>query len=483
MQWFEVDKVGLGKLLERKGKEFILYELVQNAWDENTKHVSVSLQREYKRQTYLLTVQDDNPDGFADLSHAFTIFAESSKKHDTQKRGRFNLGEKLVLALCEEASITSTKGSIIFNKKGRQRTNLTVSKGTVFTAKLKLEPDDEAAFEVAAHSLQPPKGITTIYNDRKIPSRDVVKAVDDVRLPTETTTPDGRLTRVTGTTTVEILNKNPGEQSTLYEMGIPVVEIDCRWHVNILQKVPLNMDRDNVTPAYLGRVRALVTEWMAEILSEEDANSVWVRDAVERHGDELSQSTVNKIVGLRFGEKRVAFDPSDPEANALAVTKGFTVVHGPQMSKAEWTAAKRVGAILPAGQVTPSPKPFHADGQPLKLLPEAKKTEGITRFIDFAVRLGKELLDCDVKVTVANDIGWRFNAAYGKGQLTVNVAALGYKWFDPLPHENAKVVQLLIHEFGHHYAGNHLSEEYHDALCNLGGRCTQLALTRPELFT
>jgi hypothetical protein len=32
--WFEVDKQGLAKILERKGKEFVLFELVQNAWDE-----------------------------------------------------------------------------------------------------------------------------------------------------------------------------------------------------------------------------------------------------------------------------------------------------------------------------------------------------------------------------------------------------------------------------------------------------------------
>jgi len=35
--WFEVDKQGLAKILERRGKEFALFELVQNAWDEREK--------------------------------------------------------------------------------------------------------------------------------------------------------------------------------------------------------------------------------------------------------------------------------------------------------------------------------------------------------------------------------------------------------------------------------------------------------------
>jgi len=32
------------------------------------------------------------------------------------------------------------------------------------------------------------------------------------------------------------------------------------------------------------------------------------------------------------------------------------------------------------------------------------------------------------------------------------------------------------------YSGNHLSDEFYDALCRLGGRLTQLALDKPEVF-
>ena len=81
MQWFAVDKRGLGKLLERKGKPFILYELVQNAWDENTTQVDVTLKRlKAGSDLTLLEVRDNNPTGFSDLSYAFTLFAESEKK-------------------------------------------------------------------------------------------------------------------------------------------------------------------------------------------------------------------------------------------------------------------------------------------------------------------------------------------------------------------------------------------------------------------
>src|SRR5690348_10305169 len=97
--WFEVDKRGLSKLLERRGKQFILHELLQNAWDEDVTDVNVNLRMLGNGHAELI-VEDNSPEGFKDLAHAFTLFAESDKKGNAEKRGRFNLGEKLVLALC-----------------------------------------------------------------------------------------------------------------------------------------------------------------------------------------------------------------------------------------------------------------------------------------------------------------------------------------------------------------------------------------------
>lgn len=59
----------------------------------------------------LLEVTDDSPEGFADLTHAYTLFAESAKKGDPLKRGPFNLGEKLVLAISDTVQIATTTGT------------------------------------------------------------------------------------------------------------------------------------------------------------------------------------------------------------------------------------------------------------------------------------------------------------------------------------------------------------------------------------
>jgi len=117
--WFEVDKEGLARLLERRGKHFAVLELLQNAWDQNVTQVSVRLEPIDGRPRAWLQVEDDDPEGFKDLSHVFTLFADSNKKADPGKRGRFNLGEKLVLAICDQATISTTKGTIHFEASAR----------------------------------------------------------------------------------------------------------------------------------------------------------------------------------------------------------------------------------------------------------------------------------------------------------------------------------------------------------------------------
>ena len=76
MEWFVIDKVGLAKLLERRGKSFAVLELIQNCWDQLVTLVSVRLEPVPNRALARLVVEGDDPQGFADLTHAYTMFAE-----------------------------------------------------------------------------------------------------------------------------------------------------------------------------------------------------------------------------------------------------------------------------------------------------------------------------------------------------------------------------------------------------------------------
>jgi hypothetical protein len=479
VNWFEVDRAGLAKLLERRGKSFIVFELLQNAWDENTQRVDVELERLPNSPYARLTVTDDNPDGFLDLRDAFTLFAESKKKGDAEKRGRFNLGEKLVLAMSREATIRSTKGGVRFNEDGRSMLRKGTERGTVFEAEIKLTADELEDMLTAVRRLIVPPGITTRVNGVELTPRTPVASFEAV-LPTEIGDAEGVLRRSNRKARVNVYEPLEGEVGTLYEMGIPVVETGDRFLVDVMMKVPLNFDRDNVTPAYLAQVRALVLDATKDLLTTEDANATWVRDAMQSHGTELDVKTVDRMLELRFGEKRVAYDPGDLEANHRAVAEGYTLIHGRQLSSVEWEAARRAQAVLPAGRVTPTPRPFSPDGKPLRLLARENQGPEMREVVEHLETISERLLGKPVRVDIATDPTWPFAGAYGGGVMVLNAGKMGKAWFRS---DNLEAIHtLVLHELAHDKESNHLSDRFHDAICALGARLAVLALKEPELF-
>lgn len=153
------------------------------------------------------------------------------------------------------------------------------------------------------------------------------------------------------------------------------------------------------------------------------------------------------------------------------------------MGAGEWANVKRAGVALPAGKVTPSPKPYSECGRPLKVIDPSKWTPGMHRVAECAKAIAREVMGVRLTVTMANDIAWPFGATYGRGgDLTLNVGRLGKAFFEGFPKNRVRVLGLLIHEFAHEMASNHLSSEYHEALCDLGAKVAALALDKPYLF-
>ena len=157
-RWFEADKAGLRqiaeRLVERRGFGILGAELYQNVMDTSATTCTITLERTKSRGCYALTCEDNDPVGFADLSHAYTVFAPSLKKHDPTKAGRFNLGEKIVLAFCREARIETTRGTVVFNGKGREeQPRRRRDVGTKFWAIIECAPErcDEFAANMRRH--------------------------------------------------------------------------------------------------------------------------------------------------------------------------------------------------------------------------------------------------------------------------------------------------------------------------------------------
>ena len=473
---FEVDRVGLRKLLARRGVEFAALELLQNSLDEKSTSIGITLSDTETRGTRQLRVVDDNPDGFADLRHAYTLFAESAKKANPEQRGRFNMGEKFVIAASTYAEVLTTTGCIIFDEKGRRRSKLTVPMGSVITVHLKMTHDDVSRTERAIRSVLVPAHVSVTFNYEQLPTRMPIHSFIET-MPTEIADEEGYLRPTKRETTISLYEPIGEEKPMLYEMGIPVVPVDCAWHVNVAQKCPLNSDRDNVTPSYLKRLHALVVNAMHEKLGDH-ATEAWVDHAME--SALVSNEAVTTVIAARYGENRVIRDPSDVEGTKLAMSKGYTIIEPGSFSRDAWETIRRSGSVLPAGQVTPSPKViFSADGEDVTY-PEEKWTAGMRRIVEFSEVFGARLLGKMVRVSILNDPR-SYAACYGSGRLSFNVRRLGKAWFDQNP-LHPSVTSLLIHEFGHDASGDHLSERFHDALCSLGAKFGKLALEEPQFF-
>lgn len=476
-QWFSVDKQGLGRQAQEQGMGRLVGELIQNALDElGVTAIAVTL---VPGQGFAdLTVEDDAPLGFTDLSHAYTLFAPSAKRANPEQRGQFNLGEKLVLAVCEQASISTTKGTVVFDDQGRTEKPDTRERGSVFCGRMKMNQEEYVQVCDYLRSLLLPDGIAVTFNGQQLLPRTPIHTFQ-ASLETQIADSKGVMRPTKRKAEVSLYEQLPGEVAALYEMGLPIVEMGDRWSVNIGQKVPLNRQRDNVKPAYLKAVRTHVLNAMHERLSEQDANADWVRQSTS--DPNCSPEAIKKVLGLRFGDKFAAFDPNDKESNKRFVAEGGAIVYGPMLSPQEWQNAKKAGAIQSAGKICPTPKPFSQDDPDAKevtVIPQEQWTPGMMNVARYSVFLGRELMDVTMSVSMVNTPR-NFLAAYGRGgNLIFNVHRLGHGWFEK--GITVEVDSLLTHEMGHQWSSNHLSEEYHEALCLLAGRLKKLALEKPD---
>ena len=474
--WFDVDKDGLAKLLAGKSKMHAINELIQNAWDQDVTGVQVELIPIPNRSACTLTVTDDDPNGFSDLSHAFTLFAESEKKSDPTKRGRFNVGEKMVLALCSCASIETTTGTVEFNSDGdRVVSRKCRDAGSVFTGEISMTRQEYEEVCVDVFHLLPP--VPTWFNGEIVPPRSTAREFK-AQLQTTHSNEHGELRPTKRITVVRLHAVGEGECATLYEMGIPVVSLgDDRWHIDIQQKVPLGLDRDNVPPAYLRTLRAHVANNTNDLLVESDASSLWLRDATEHKI--ATRDTMNTYLDLGFGKNRVTRDPRDPESTNKAQGQGYQVVEGGSLTAAQWVNVKEHQVIRSSGEVAPTPKPFTPGGKPVDCLPVEMWTQRHRATSTLAEDIAGVVCDREITVKIVRDKAWKFAGACGPCGVLYLSSVHGC--FN-LESYIEKTLDLLIHELAHLKVGNHLSDKFHEECTRIGAGVALLALEQPELF-
>jgi len=464
-QWFTVDKAGLAAVATRRGTAPLLLEPVQNSWDEEgVTFVQVYLSPVNGKPQVKLRVEDDSPDGFRDLADAYTLYKQSYKIGNPEQRGRFNVGEKFLLSVASEASIISTTGSILFGPEGRKTGRKRTERGSILTATLKMTRVELGEALVLLRSMIPPRGIKTIINCEELRQR---KPIDeDIRtLQTEIRGEEGGFKLTRRKTAINIYEVLEGETSHLYEMGIPVDKLECPWHVDIAQKVPLSLDRGSVRQAFRFDVERHVAEIMAAVITQEQAQGGWIGTALESMED---KDAIRLVIKARVG-KAVTFNPLAPESNKRAIDAGFAVIHGRQFSKAAWETIKSADALVPSSNMFYDGKADSSeDGVPE--IPESEWTPAMHRLNRYTKDFAKHACGVTPTVKFWKDSGLRFAGLCGGGSIGFNVAKVRIT-------DQFIVDQLLIHECAHFKVSDHLTSAFYNECCRIGARLRTLEAT------
>jgi hypothetical protein len=467
-EWFEVDKAGLASQIEEPPR--LGLELWQNAADEKVTKVAILITPSGERGIARLVVEDDSPEGFSDLTESYKLFAPSKKRSDPTKRGRMNIGEKRVLSLCREAVITSTTGRVIFRADGTRQSNprAKTPAGTRFEASIRWTKEEQEQAIFLLRSVLVPEGVELMVNGVVVPSRPAVREIPDVTLNTVLPDENGNLRRRTRRkTTIRLVEPQGAELPTIYELGIPVVEHDGKFHIDVMQRVPLNTERDNVPPGYLKELREYVLNASHDLLEPDDAHSTWVADALPNASPEALRS----FVKARYGDKVVVRDNSDVgrEATLRAIEQGYAVIEGRHLPKGVVGTLREHGIVQPAGEIKSLRRTvdYDPDG-PDRSIPEEQWTAGMRQVADYTRRVGVKLLGYVPGVRIERYPFTKGNhlANFGGRTMTYNYTRLGKTFFEAP--DQREVDKLILHEFAHDKAINHFSDEFIHALERLG---------------
>jgi hypothetical protein len=464
--WFNVDKEGFSQLQNAKPKHYVVRELIQNVFDTDSKTCKVDIVFTPKITT--ITVIDENPDGFKDLADAFTLFKHSDKRSDPQKRGRFNIGEKQAFAICDSASITTTKGQILFTEKGRIETDEKTKMGTVVSVKLKMTKDEYDETIKMLKMYISPRNIKYYINNQLVKNIDSIKSFEMI-LPTELES-NGIIKSTKRKTNVQIYD-DPLYNGWIFELGIPVCQIECQYGIDVQQKIPLGIDRESIKQSYLKEIYAAVLNNTYGDITKDTSSMLWVREATSSQN--ISKEAAQTVIEKRYGDKVVIANHFDPNSIDKAISNGYKVLEGSELSSDEWSVIKSNNLIQTSTKLFGE----GSDAKSKNITPN----ENMIKTGEYAKKIAKKFLGIDITVKFIEVMPTNVIATFKPeiNEFTFHVNKLPLDFFDvPV---SSKTTDLIIHELGHKY-GNHVETAYIDALTRIGSELIFMALDDPDFF-
>jgi|GEM_PF-3629164 hypothetical protein len=254
----------------------VLKELLANSLDAGATSTTLNCEpadasRKDRAGNRAFTVEcRDNGGGCCDPEILRRVGSTTSDQ-SASKRGRFGRGLIDVISICERAEIRTLGHRLAF-QPGRCVISAIRNHeaGLAFEGLLRHPGAEEAELKRFFESIILPEGVEFEFNGVRVPHRETFRTAANVRLPTPLLDPKTETVRSQRMPTEVGLVAKFGETPMIYELGIPVD--DAPWSlpydINVMQKTPLDIDRNMLPDKYKAQVVAELVEPSSDLYEE-----------------------------------------------------------------------------------------------------------------------------------------------------------------------------------------------------------------------
>ena len=184
-----------------------------------------------------------------------------------------------------------------------------------------------------------PEGIDYIFHSNYVditamPTRKLI-ATTEATLKTQISdSPSEPLRESSRKTTVNIYSRPDMDEArvegALYEKGVYIQDIDMPYDVDVQQVVPMGVNRDTVSRAYLRDIYAEVLNVTTGRITENNVSDSWVQYALE--DERVTSSTIKTVGTVQIGENGILSVPFREQENEDAYMSGMNLISPKAMS-------------------------------------------------------------------------------------------------------------------------------------------------------
>lgn len=457
--WFAVDTEKRAALVRSRSMPHVVKELLANSLDAGATRIELRCERaeDTRRNRVGLkgfrVICTDDGHGCDDPEILRRVGASTSDLH-AETRGRFGQGLIDLICISEVAEIQTGRHRLKFDANGctvsRSRDSIT---GMRVEALMRHDGTGYAAMQSFFAGIILPKATSLVVDGTEVAERTAIRVINNIPLQTVVFSEDsGQVRRFRRNTVIEILTQH-GDEPMIYELGIPVDTMPWKLHfdVNVLQKTPLDTERDMLPEKYrkglLAKLITPMSEEYIEIMRENGEVPTEIRDD-RNNATSLSDAAQRIMVKTVTGSesesivRRNPLDKDDLSESQELENLGLTPVNRGSLPVGVSEVLKDATTVAQKHDDVCKPK-FRNDPN----FPE--ETDRQRACMSVLGEIASALVGKTVRIERVG--GGSTAAAYGNGKLSLNID-VAHIWSEPL---GEKSLGLLIHECAHDRVSGH----------------------------